>query len=169
MTSDHESFMRIALEEAHKGKAEGNLAVGSIIVRNGEVIATGHNLATTDNDPTAHAETVAIRNAASSTGKAEFPGCTLYTTFEPCPMCTGAIMTCNFDAVVMGGRPTPENTRWADYTIEKLVDLSGWKDRLEVITGVLVQECVDVRQKTKRELQEEGAGRLINEELDEEV
>ena len=145
MTSEHERFMRIALEEARKGKAEGNVAVGSIIVRDGEVIARGRNLAVTTSDPTAHAETVAIREAGSTTGQAEFPGCTLYTTFEPCPMCTGAIMNGDFETVVMGGRPTPSNTRWAEYTVEKLIEMAGWSDRLTVVTGILTQECVDVR------------------------
>lgn len=145
MKSEHESFMRTALEEAYKGKAEGNQAVGSIIVQDGEVIATGRNLATTSLDPTAHAETVAIRNATDATGQSEFPGCTLYTTFEPCPMCAGAIMNCDFKTVVMGGRPTPENTRWAQYTIEKLLEMAGWNDRIDVVTGILSQECVDIR------------------------
>ena len=81
MTSEHERYMRIALEEAHKGKAEGNVAVGSIIVSGGEVIASGRNLVATTSDVTAHAETVAIREAGSSTGRTEFQGCTLYTTF----------------------------------------------------------------------------------------
>ena len=145
MTTDHERFMRAALEEAHKGKAEGNVAVGSIIVRDGEVIARGRNLVATESDPTAHAETVAIRNAALAIGQTDFPDCYLYTTFEPCPMCAGAIMNANFEAVVLGGRPTPSNTRWADYTMEKLVEMAGWSDRLTVVTGILSQECVDVR------------------------
>ena len=145
MTSEHERYMRIALEEAHKGKAEGNVAVGSIIVSAGEVIASGRNLVATTSDVTAHAETVAIREAGSSTGRTEFQGCTLYTTFEPCPMCAGAIMNGNFEAVVMGGRPTSSDTRWAEYTIEKLVEMAGWSDRLAVVTGVLSRECEEIR------------------------
>ena len=137
--------MRLALEEAHKGKAEGNVPVGSVIVLDGKVVARGRNLVMTESDPTAHAETVAIRKAALALGQTDFPGCYLYTTFEPCPMCAGAIMNGNFEAVVMGGRPTPANTRWAQYTVEKIVEMSGWSDRLAVITGILSEECVDVR------------------------
>ncbi len=86
MSPDHERFMEIALQEASIGEAEGNLPVGSVIVRQGEVIARGHNETTSTNDPTAHAETVALRKAGPALGAADLSGSTLYTTLEPCPM-----------------------------------------------------------------------------------
>ena len=145
MQEQHERYMRIALEDAATGKREGNVAVGSIIVKNGEVIARGRNLVATDKDPTAHAETVALRVAGRSTGDVEFPGATLYTTFEPCPMCCGAIMTAGIGTLVMGGRPAPGESRWGDYTVEGLIETAGYGASLEVVTGILTQECVDIR------------------------
>ncbi|MCI0439225.1 MAG: nucleoside deaminase [Chloroflexi bacterium] len=145
MQQHHERFMKIALEDAQKAGLEGNVAVGSVIVRDGEVIARGRNLVSTTHDPTAHAETVALREAGAAFKQEEFPGCALYTTFEPCPMCCGAIMASGIAVVVMGGRPGPGQSRWGGYTIEKLIELAGWKGRIEVVTGILTQECNEVR------------------------
>ena len=144
--ADHEHFMRLALEDAQRAADEGNVGVGSVIVRDGEVVARGRNLVPTTNDPTAHAETVALREASAALGTDDMTGCVLYTTFEPCPMCCGALMNANIAALVMGARPSPEQTKWGDYTMEALLDMSRWDDRMEVITGVLVEECLGIRQ-----------------------
>ncbi len=145
MSEEHEQFMRVALDEAAKGKAEGNVAVASVIVKDGAIIAMGRNLVATAFDPTAHAETVALREAGKATRQTSFPGCTLYTTFEPCPMCCGAIMEGGISRIVMGGRPAPGESRWQGYTVEKLIEMAGRQDEVEVITGILTQECVDIR------------------------
>lgn len=142
---EHERLMKIALEEAQRAADEGNVGVGSVIVRDGELIARGRNLVPTTHDPTAHAETVALREAAAALGTDDMSGATLYTTFEPCPMCCGALTNANIAALVMGGRPTVEQTRWGDYTVERLLDMCGWNDRIEVVTGVLVDECLNIR------------------------
>ena len=144
-SSDHESYMRVALEEAQRAADEGNVGVGSVIVRDGELIARGRNLVPTTHDPTAHAETVAMREASSFLGTDDMSGATLYTTFEPCPMCCGALTNANIATLVMGGRPSVEQTRWGDYTVERLLDMCKWNDRIEVITGVLVDECLSIR------------------------
>ena len=125
MLMNHETFMRIALEEAQKGLEEGNVAVGSIIVCDGEVIARGRNLVSTTNDPTAHAETVALREAGTALGKSEFPRCTLYTTFEPCPMCCGAIMN--------SGISTP--TRLDDFRVEGICHVDELRNIYENCIG----------------------------------
>jgi tRNA(adenine34) deaminase len=124
MPVDHERFMRMALEEAAIGKAEGNVAVGSVIVQGDTVVARGRNLVLTTFDPTAHAETVALREAGRALKRVDFSDCALYTTFEPCPMCCGAILASGINTLVMGGRPTPAERRWGDYTMERLVELS---------------------------------------------
>ena len=142
----HERFMRLALEDAQRAADEGNVGVGSVIVRDGEVVARGRNLVPTTNDPTAHAETVAMREASAILGTDDMTGCVLYTTFEPCPMCCGALMNANIAALVMGARPSPEQTMWGDYTMEALLDMARWNDRMEVVTGVLVAECLGIRQ-----------------------
>ena len=143
---DHESFMRLALEEAQRAADEGNAGVGSVIVRDGELIARGRNLVPVTKDPTAHAETVALREAAAALGTDDMAGCALYTTFEPCPMCCGALMNANIATLVMGGRPSADQTGWGDYTVERLLEMSAWDDRMEVVTGVLVDECMGIRQ-----------------------
>ena len=143
---DHEGFMRLALVEALRAADEGNVGVGSVIVRDGEVVARGRNLVPVTKDPTAHAETVALREAATALGTDDMEGCALYTTFEPCPMCCGALMNASIATLVMGGRPSPEQAKFGDYTMEGLLEMSGWDDRMEVVTGVLVDECMGIRQ-----------------------
>lgn len=85
------SFMQIALEEAHAAAARGEVPVGCVIVRGGEVIARAGNRTLVDKDPTAHAELVAIRAAAAALGSERLIDCDLYVTLEPCTMCAGAI------------------------------------------------------------------------------
>lgn len=145
-TTEHEGYMRIALEEAQRAASEGNVGVGSVIVRDSAVVARGRNLVPVTHDPTAHAETVALREASTALGGEDMSGCTLYTTFEPCPMCCGALMNANISAVVMGGRPDPQQTRWGGYTLENFLEMAGWTERMEVITGVLIAECMNIRQ-----------------------
>ncbi len=145
MASDHERMMRIALEEAAIGGAEGNSAVGSIIVDGDQVVARGRNLVTSNSDPTAHAETVALRNAGAALKRTDFSGMTLYTTFEPCPMCCGAILASGIATLVMGARHDPAQSRWGGYTVESLIALTNSADQLTVVTGILTQECADVR------------------------
>jgi tRNA(Arg) A34 adenosine deaminase TadA len=78
--------MREALTEAHNARDEGNVGVGTVIVRQGEIVARGRNLVSATHDPTAHAETVAIREAGPALGTDNLSDCVLYTTFQPCPM-----------------------------------------------------------------------------------
>ena len=150
MTGDHERFMRMALDDAARGKAEGNVAVGSVITQGDTVVARGRNLVNSTFDPTAHAETVALREAGRALRRVDFSGCVLYTTFEPCPMCCGAILASGISTLVMGGRPTPSERRWGDFTVERFVDLAARSQSVQVITGVLSRECVDIRQGEER-------------------
>jgi tRNA(adenine34) deaminase len=155
----HKRFIRAALVEAAVSATEGNQGVGSVIVLDGKVIATGRNLENTHNDPTAHAETIAIRNFAATraadasqeswgeyaTRPRILAGATLYSTFEPCPMCCGVILVSGISTMVLGGRPEPGASKWGDYTVERMVDITAWGDRIEVITGVLADECFNTR------------------------
>ena len=143
---DHEQFMKVALEEAQRAADEGNVGVGSVIVLDGEVVARGRNLVPTTHDPTAHAETVALRVASEILGADDMTGYSLYTTFEPCPMCCGALMNAKISSVILGGRPDSDQTRWGGYTLESLLEMSGWSDRMEVVTEILVAECLSIRQ-----------------------
>ena len=143
---DHEQYMRIALEEAERGAAEGNVAVGSVLVDGHNVVARGRNLVISTSDPTAHAETVALRHAGEQLGHTDFSDLTLYTTFEPCPMCCGAILASGVRVLVMGARYDLKESRWGRYTVESLLDLTNSAGQLIVITGVLTLACTEVRQ-----------------------
>lgn len=142
----HESFMRVALDEARIARDEGNSAVGSVIVRDGEIIGRGRNLVYTENDITAHAETVALRQTGGELKLIDFHGCTLYTTFEPCPMCCGAILLSGVSTLVMGGRNDPATSSWAGYRVESLIESFGRSGEIEIVNGVLVDECLAVRE-----------------------
>ena len=127
--------------------AEGNAAVGSVIMNGDDMVAKGRNIVTTTIDPTAHAETVVIREAGKAIGHGDLTGFTLYTTFEPSPMCCGAIMTAGLGTVVMGARSQPSDRRWGEYTVERLIELAGRSGDIDVVNGVLVSECEGVRQR----------------------
>ena len=145
MSTQHEDFMRMAIVEAARAGAEGNSAVGSVIVQNNTVIARGRNLVASNNDPTAHAETVALREAGAALGRPDLTGHTLYTSFQPCPMCCGALIVSGVATLVMGARPDPADNRYGVYNVEKMLDFAGWSARMEVVTGVLPAECLEVR------------------------
>lgn len=100
--SRHEGFMREALDEAEQAAAVGEVPVGAVVVRAGQVIARAHNRREMDDDPTAHAEILALRDAAEQLGQWRLEGCTLYVTLEPCFMCAGAIVNSRIEALVFG-------------------------------------------------------------------
>ena len=97
-------FMGLALELAREAGAAGEVPVGALIVMTGEVVGRGFNQPIGRHDPTAHAEIMALRDAATRLGNYRLPGCTLYVTLEPCAMCAGAIMHARIDRVVFGAR-----------------------------------------------------------------
>jgi guanine deaminase len=116
MMSD-EDFLRMAIEEAKTGIRAGHGGpFGCVIVKNGEVLDRGHNRVLVDNDPTAHGEITAIRNACSRIGDIDLSDCTLYTSSEPCPMCKSAICWAKVGRVVYAA------------TVEEANDVLGFKD-----------------------------------------
>lgn len=94
--------MRAALGEAAQALALGEVPVGAVVVRDGEIVASAHNERETGGDPTAHAEVLAIRRAARALGRRRLSDCTLYVTLEPCPMCAGAIAMARLGEVIFG-------------------------------------------------------------------
>lgn len=98
----HERMMREALEEAKLAALGGDVPVGAVMVQEGRIVARAHNEREVSGDPTAHAEVLAIRRAASALGRRRLNGCTLYVTLEPCPMCAGAIALSGVDRVYFG-------------------------------------------------------------------
>ena len=97
-----EAWMAEALHEAELAASEGEIPVGCVIVRDGQLVARGHNLREQTGDPTAHAEVVAIRRAAQALGCWKLDGCTLYVTLEPCPMCAGAVSQARISRLIYG-------------------------------------------------------------------
>ena len=97
-----ETFMRRAMAEAAQAAAIGEVPIGAIIVRDGEVISSAHNMRETDRLATAHAELMAIERACAALGGWRLPGCDLYVTLEPCPMCAGAIINARIERVYFG-------------------------------------------------------------------
>ena len=98
------TYMQIALDEAKKAAMIGEVPVGAVIVKDGEIIASAHNLRETSGDATAHAEVLAIRGACDALGGWHLDKCTLYVTLEPCPMCMGAIVNSRIGKVVFGAK-----------------------------------------------------------------
>jgi tRNA(adenine34) deaminase len=138
---NHDQYMRVALEEAAKAGRAGNIAVGSVVVLNGEIAGRGHSQASSAPDPTAHAETAAMRDARRDLSRAELSGTVLYTTYEPCPMCCGAIMLTGVSTLVMGARQPAGGGRFGSYSVDKVLALAGWNDRITIVDGVLTEEC----------------------------
>lgn len=133
-----ETFMLLALEEARLALAEGETPVGCVIVRDGRIIARGHNRRHNDHDPTAHAEILAIRRAASVLGDWRLSGCTLYVTLEPCPMCAGAILMARLSRLVFGASDPAQGCAGSVYRIPEDPAFSHF---CPIDGGVLQEEC----------------------------
>lgn len=104
INKQHRYYLYLALKEAEKAKAAGDVPVGAIVVRNNKVISRGYNEKEVTGDTTRHAEMVAIQNAIQKTGDWRLNGCTLYSTLEPCPMCAGAILHARISEVIYGAQ-----------------------------------------------------------------
>lgn len=132
--------MRAAIAEARAGAAKGNLPVGSVVVRGGQIVARGHNEVVSGSDPTAHAEVVALRRAGAALGTPLLTGCTLYTTLEPCPMCAAALSWARIERVVIGALfPRSGGVR----SRARILDLMGpIVHPVEVEAEVLPAECL---------------------------
>jgi tRNA(adenine34) deaminase len=141
MEESHELWMQEALEEAKKAEAIGEVPIGAVIVRDGQIIARGHNLRETSRDPTAHAEMIAIRAASEALGAWRLLGCTLYVTLEPCPMCAGAIVQSRIPTVVYG---TPDPKAGCAGTLMNLLQEERFNHRVELISGILQDRCAQV-------------------------
>jgi len=133
--------MRIALDQAHNAWLVGEVPVGAVIMRAGQVIATGYNRPITQHDPTAHAEIVALRHAANLLGNYRLPECELFVTLEPCAMCAMALMHARFKRVVFGA--SDPKTGAAGSVID-LFSEPRLNHHTQVVGGVLAHECAQV-------------------------
>ena len=133
----HEFYMRQALEEARAAAAIGEVPIGAVVVCDGQVVAVGSNRREIDADPTAHAEMIAVREAARVLGRWRLEGCTVYVTLEPCPMCAGALHAARVDRCVYGAVDPKAGALGTLYDIASDERLNH---RYEVIPGVLADE-----------------------------
>ncbi|HEX9937599.1 MAG TPA: tRNA adenosine(34) deaminase TadA [Longimicrobium sp.] len=139
--ADDERWMRLALQEARAAEALGEVPVGAVVVRGGELVATGHNLTHTLQDPTTHAEMVAIRRAAQVIGHWRLLECTLYVTLEPCAMCSGAIVLARIPRLVYAATDPKAGMSGS---LENLVQYAKLNHRVQLTTGVLADEAGDL-------------------------
>jgi tRNA(adenine34) deaminase len=134
----HEHFMRLALAEAEQAMREDEVPVGAVIVHQERVIAAAHNQRECLHDPTAHAEMIAITQAAEALASWRLEGCRLYVTLEPCPMCAGAIVQARIPWVVYGAADPKAGA------VESLYQLLGdprLNHRCQTVSGVLAEPC----------------------------
>lgn len=136
-----EDFMRLALEQARLGWARGEVPVGAVVVKDGEVVAQGFNQPIGSHDPTAHAEVVALRAAAEKLGNYRLPGCELFVTLEPCLMCSGAMMHARLARVVFGAADPKTG---ACGSVVNLFENPQLNHHTEVRGGVLAGETSDL-------------------------
>jgi tRNA(adenine34) deaminase len=134
---DH-TWMREAIVEALKAEQIGEVPIGAVIVRGGEIVGRGHNLRETSLDPTAHAEMIAIRDASNRLGAWRLTDCTLYVTLEPCPMCAGAIVQSRIQKVVYG---TTDPKAGCAGTLMNLLQEPRFNHETELVSGLLQEEC----------------------------
>jgi tRNA(adenine34) deaminase len=134
----HDAFMRAALEEARKGLGAGEVPVGAVVVVGGGIVGRGFNQPVGSHDPTAHAEIVAMREAARTVGNYRLVGSTMYVTIEPCLMCVGAMVHARVATLVFGA---PEPKAGAVVSSCRAHELPSLNHRIEVLGGVLEIDC----------------------------
>lgn len=136
MEENYERYMSDALREAQKAASEDEVPIGAVIVCRGRIIGKGHNMTERLNDPTAHAEMIAITAATEAMGGKYLNDCTIYVTVEPCPMCAGALAWAQIGKVVFGASdPKRGFTQFSP---------SLMHPKTEVISGIMAKECGDI-------------------------
>lgn len=141
--------MKEALAEAKKAAAAGEVPVGAVIVKDGEIIGRGHNETETAKDPTAHAEMIAIRQAAKNLGGWRLTGCTMYVTTEPCSMCAGAIVWSRISMLFIGTMDPKSGACGSVFNIPQESRLNHF---VEIETGLMQEECSSLMKSFFKEL-----------------
>ena len=144
----HELFMEAALAEAHRGLTSGEVPVGAVVVIDGQIVARAFNRPIAAVDPTAHAEVLALREAARAVGNYRLTGAVMYVTLEPCLMCVGALVHARVREVVYGAL---EPRTGALVSAVRALELPGLNHRFEVTGGVLEEPCRVIVQEFFRE------------------
>jgi len=134
----HQRWMSRALELASLAESKGEVPVGAVVVQDGEIVGEGFNQPISGNDPTAHAEIMAIRQAAKALNNYRLPDTTLYVTIEPCTMCLGALIHARVDTLVFGAR---EPRAGSVVSQANLLEADHFNHRITVIEGICSEEC----------------------------
>ncbi len=138
MVKLHENFMQKALQEAHRAQNHGDVPVGAIVVKDKVVIGHGENRRQIDGDPFAHAEILALKDAAKTLGNWNLSGCSLYVTLEPCPMCAGSVIVSRIKNVYFGAY---DKELGCCGTLYNLPEDSRMNHRANVYGGILEEKC----------------------------
>ena len=136
-----DKYMIEAIEEAKKAASKGEVPIGAVVVRDGEIIARDHNRMHELGDPTAHAEMLAIREAAKVMGGWRLVGCSMYVTVEPCSMCAGAMVWARIDDLYIG---TMDERAGACGSVVNLLDQDSFNHKVNIHTGIMQEECADI-------------------------
>lgn len=147
-----EQYMRLALEEAAQAETEGEVPVGAVVVCSGNVVGRGHNRNLQDNDPTAHAEVLALRQAAQLLGNHRLSDCELFATIEPCAMCAGALVHARLRRLVYGASDPKTG---AVQSVLQVLNNPRLNHQMEVLSGVLATESTAILQAFFRRRREE--------------
>lgn len=140
---DHEYYMQHAIELAREAAARDEVPVGAVLVEAGKIIGSGSNQPISANDPTAHAEILALRNGSQLKQNYRLPGTILYVTIEPCTMCIGALIHARVELLVFGAR---EPRAGAVISQQGLLDGAHYNHRMTYIEGVLAEQCSEIMQ-----------------------
>jgi tRNA(adenine34) deaminase len=136
-----EDAMAIALDEAYLAASNGDVPIGAVVVENGTVIAKAHNERELTNDPTAHAEILAIKQASKVVGSWQLNDCIIYVTLEPCAMCAGALVNCRMKRLVYGAQDPKAG---AINSLFEICTDSRLNHTVEITSGVAEEECAEV-------------------------
>jgi tRNA(adenine34) deaminase len=143
MSINDEYFMQLAIEAAKIAEDNGDVPIGAVIVKNDKIIAKAYNQREQLQDPTAHAEIIALTQAAAAVENWHLDGCTIYVTLEPCPMCAGALVLSRIDRLVYG---CDDPKSGAVKSLYNIVTDDRLNHRLEVTSGILADECAKLLQ-----------------------
>ena len=141
---DDFSWMQLALDQAQAAAELGEVPVGALVIKDGEILASAHNRNLLDRDPTAHAEMVALRQAASRVGNHRLVGCEMFVTIEPCAMCAGAMIHARLARLVYGASDPKAG---AAGSVLQVLNHPNLNHKMEVKAGVLQDECSEILQR----------------------
>lgn len=142
-SNEDQQFMKLAIEQAKVAEENGDVPIGAVIVYKDQVIGRAYNQREQLNDPTAHAEIIALTQAAAYLSSWRLNGCTIYVTLEPCPMCAGALVLARIDRLVYG---CDDPKAGACKSLYNIVQDERLNHRLEVASGVLEEDCSELLQ-----------------------